>query len=115
MTITDRIEHGKPYLKGFIFGLIAAPVIAFSAGWISTTGARAEAVENARIETWAGICSDSAARSWAQQSTEPGSLKGWESRDKRLELVTAAMAGIQVPEPLLKKVAAGCDRTLAAA
>ena len=115
MTITDRIEHGKPYLKGFILGLIAAPVIAFSAGWVSTTGARAEAVENARVETWAGICSASAEKSWAAQSTAPVSLKGWESREKRQELVAAALAGIQVPEPLLKKFAAGCDRTLAAA
>src|SRR5687767_3601926 len=115
MTIAERVEHGKPYLTGFIIGLIAAPVIAFSAGWVSTTGARAEAVENARIDTWAGICSAAAARSWAAESTEPVSLKGWESREKRQELVAAALGGIDVPEPLLKKVAAGCDRTLAAA
>ena len=114
MTISERIEHGKPYLTGFIFGLIAAPVIAFSAGWVSTTGARAEAVENARVETWAGVCSSSAARSWAEQSIQPASLKGWESREKRQELVAAALAGIQVPEPLVRKVAAGCERTLAA-
>ena len=55
MTFSQRVDSGKPYLTGFILGLIAAPIIAFSAGWVSTSGARAEAVENARGETLTGI------------------------------------------------------------
>jgi len=113
MTFSQRIEHGKPYLMGLILGLIAAPIIAFSAGWVSTTGARTAAVETARVETLAGICSSAAQVSWAAQNMGMAALKGWDNRAKRGELVTATMEGMQVPEPLSKKVSAGCDKTLA--
>jgi hypothetical protein len=113
MTFNQRLETGKPYITGFILGLIAAPIIAFSAGWVSTTGARATAVENARIETLAGFCSATAGRIAAAQSTDLTTLKGYDNRVKRDELVAAAMADIQVPEELLTKVTNGCNRTLA--
>jgi len=113
MTFNQRLETGKPYITGFILGLIAAPIIAFSAGWVSTTGARATAVENARIETLAGFCSATAGRMAAAQSTDLTTLKGYDNRAKRDELVAAAMADIQVPEELLTKVTNGCNRTLA--
>jgi len=113
MTFNQRMETGKPYITGFVLGLIAAPIIAFSAGWVSTTGARASAVENARVETLAGFCSTTAGRMAAAQSTDLATLKGYDNRAKREELVTAAMADIQVPEELLTKVTNGCNRTLA--
>ena len=113
MTLNQRIEAGKPYLTGFVLGLIAAPIIAFSAGWVSTSGARAEAVENARIETLVGFCSNAAERDAAAASTDLATVKGYDNRAKREEMVAAAMAGMQVPEELLKKVANGCNRTLA--
>lgn len=115
MTFSQRFEHGKPYFTGFVVGLIAAPIIAFSAGWVSTTGARTAAVETARVETLAGICSSTAQVSWAAQSMDAAALKGWDNRTKRGELVATTMAGIQVPEPLAKKVSAGCDKLLASA
>jgi len=113
MTFNQRMEAGKPYLTGFVLGLIAAPIVAFSAGWVSTTGARAEAVENARVETLASICSSTAGRMAAAQSTDLATIKGYENRAKREELVAAAMADIQVPEEISKKVSSGCNRTLA--
>lgn len=113
MTLSDRTEKAKPYITGFVLGLIAAPIIAFSAGWVSTTGARAEAVENARIETLAGVCSEAAQKSIAAQSMDPTALKGRDNRAKREEVVASAMAGMQVPEPLVRKVTSGCDKTLA--
>ena len=113
MTFSQRIETGKPYITGFILGLIAAPIIAFSAGWVSTTGARVSAVENARVETLASICSASAERIATAASTDLAGLKGYDNRVKREELVAAAMADIDVPEDLLTKVRNGCNRTLA--
>jgi len=113
MTFDQRLATGKPYITGFILGLIAAPIIAFSAGWVSTSGARAEAVENARIETLASFCSATAERMAAAQSTDLATLKGYDNRVKREELVTAAMADIQVPDELVTKVTNGCNRTLA--
>jgi hypothetical protein len=113
MTFSERVDSGKPYLTGFILGLIAAPIIAFSAGWVSTTGARAEAVENARVETLAGFCSATAGRIAASQSTDLATIKGYDNRVKREELVAAAMVDIQVPDGLTDKVSRGCNRTLA--
>jgi hypothetical protein len=113
MTFDERVKSGKPYLTGFILGLIAAPIIAFSAGWVSTSGARATAVENARIETLADLCSGTAGRLAAAQNTDITAVKGYDNRVKREELVAAAMAEIQMPEDLVKAVANSCNRTLA--
>jgi hypothetical protein len=113
MTINERIQTGKPYIWGFVAGLIAAPIIAFSAGWVSTTGARAEAVELAKVETLAGICTSQAQKSWAEQNMDLATLKGWDNRVKREELVATSMSSIAVPEPLLKKVTNGCNKSLA--
>jgi hypothetical protein len=112
MTFSQRVEKGKPYITGFIAGLVAAPIVAFSAGWVSTSGARAEAVENARIDTLAAVCSHEAQKSWALKSMDPAALKGWDNRVAREELVANTMSGIQVPEPIVTKVTASCNRTL---
>ena len=112
MTLAQRIEIGKPYLTGFVLGLIAAPIIAFSAGWVSTSGARAEAVEKARIDTLASFCSGAVEKSLVVQNMDAAALKGYDNRAKREELVAAAMADIAVPDDLVKKVSAGCNRTL---
>jgi hypothetical protein len=113
MSFDQRIQAAKPYITGFVIGIVAAPIIAFSAGWVSTTSARTEAVENARVETLAGFCSAAAGRIAAAQSTDLTTLKGYDNRVKRQELVEAAMADFDVPELLVTKVASGCNRTLA--
>ncbi len=113
MTFDQRATAAKPYVVGFVVGVIAAPIIAFSAGWVSTSGARTEAVENARVETLAGICSSNAMRIAAAQSTDLTMLKGYQNREKRDELVASALADVQVPEELTRKVSNVCNRTLA--
>ena len=112
MTFDQRWTTAKPYVTGFVLGLIAAPIIAFSAGWVSTTSARTTAVEDARVETLAGICSSSVGKLAASGNTDLATLKGYDNRDKREAIVATAMADIQVPEDLAKKIAAGCSRTL---
>ena len=113
MTFHERVKNGKPYLTGFILGLIAAPIIAFSAGWVSTSGARATAVENARIQTLADLCTGAAGRLAAAENTDITAVKGYDNRLRREELVTAAIAEIQMPEDLVTKVTSSCNRTLA--
>src|SRR5688572_15503668 len=113
MTFNQRIEASKPYLTGMVIGLVAAPVIAFSAGWVSTSGARADAVETARIDTLASVCSEAAQKSWVSQSMNLAALKGYENRAQREELVTATLAGIHVPEELITQVSSRCGNTLA--
>lgn len=113
MTINERMEASKPYISGFIIGIIAAPIVAFSAGWISTTDAREKAVENARVETLASFCSANATRLAAIQNLDLATLKGYTNRAKRGELVKATMAEITVPEALATKVTSACERSLA--
>ncbi|WP_439618854.1 hypothetical protein [Shinella sp.] len=112
MSFSQTIEKAKPYLTGFVLGLIAAPIIAFNAGWVSTSSAKAQAVETARVETLAGICSATAGRIATAASTDLATIKGYENRAKRDELVAAAMVDIQVPAELLGKVTSDCGRTL---
>ena len=112
MTFDQRWTAAKPYVTGFVIGLIAAPMIAFSAGWVSTTGARVTAVEEARVETLAGICSTSVGKLAMIGNTDLATLKGYENRDKREAMVTTAMADIQAPADLAKKIANSCSRTL---
>jgi hypothetical protein len=113
MTFGQRVESGKPYLTGFVIGIIAAPILAFSAGWVSTSGARATAVEDARVETLAGVCSANAGRLAAAQSADLAAFKGYDNREKREELVASAMVNIAMPEELVRRVTNGCSRTLA--
>ncbi len=113
MKFDQRVAAAKPYITGIVIGLIAAPIIAFSAGWVSTSGARAEAVENARVETLAGICTANAERMAAAQNTDLASLKGYQNREARDALVTAALANVVVPDDISGKVANSCNRTLA--
>jgi len=113
MTFDERKRVAKPYITGFVLGLIAAPAIAFSAGWVSTSGARADAVETARVDTLAGICSASAGRIATAGGADLTTFKGYDNRVKRDELVSAAMVDLPVPDDIAKKVASGCNRTLA--
>lgn len=113
MSFNQRMETAKPYLIGFVFGIIAAPIIAFGAGWVSTSGARAEAVEDARIETLTGVCSHKAEQIAAAQDIDPTTLKGFANRDNRTELVASAMADMSVPEAFASRIKSSCNRALA--
>jgi hypothetical protein len=113
MTFEQRAAAAKPYIVGFVIGVIAAPIVAFSAGWVATSSARDTAVENARVETLASLCSANAQRIAASQSTDLTTLKGYQNREQRDALVAAALADFQVPEDLTKQVTRACDRTLA--
>ena len=113
MTYNESVARGKPYLAGFAVGLLAAPIIAFGAGWVTTSGASAEAVEKARIDTLAGVCSDTVHKSFTAQSMDLAALKGWGNRAARDELVAETMASIEVPDLLAAQISAGCSKTLA--
>lgn len=110
MTFDERVAIAKPYITGFVAGVVAAPIIAFSAGWVSTSSARDTAVENARITTLADVCAANVTRSIAAQNTDAASLKGYDNRDRRDAVVASAMGEIQPPEALTKKATSDCSR-----
>lgn len=113
MNMNDRIEAAKPYITGFIVGIIAAPIVAFSAGWVSTTSSRDMAVENARVEIFTNLCSARAGEAAAAGMIDLATLRGFSNRVRREELVTSVMADMQVPDSLVARVTTGCGRTFA--
>ncbi|MDK1385243.1 hypothetical protein QN224_07470 [Sinorhizobium sp. 8-89] len=50
MTFDQILERAKPYAIGFVVGAFAAPIIAFNAGWVTTTSASTLAAETAWID-----------------------------------------------------------------
>ncbi|MNT46748.1 hypothetical protein D3C72_1834150 [compost metagenome] len=112
MSGDQNIQRAKPYLWGFVLGLIAAPVVAFSAGWVTTTGASSLAIEAARVDTLAAVCMTNAGRMATASNTDLATIKGFDNRAKRDEFVAAALADVQVPDNLVGKVASSCSRTL---
>lgn len=112
MTLDQILERTKPYAIGLVVGLIAAPIIGFNAGWITTTTASTQAAETARVDALAGICSTAAGRMAAASSTDLAALKGYDNRAKRDELVAAILADIQVPADVLGKVSTSCGHSL---
>jgi hypothetical protein len=77
----ERWEKIKAHAVGAIGGIILAPVVAFSADWVVTTGTMSENMETARIEQLATVCAIRAKQSWNQES--PPDLYGWDKRDAR--------------------------------
>ncbi|WP_425989397.1 hypothetical protein [Ensifer sp. R-19] len=112
MTLDQILERTTPYAIGLVVGLIAAPIIGFNAGWITTTTARTQASDEARVAALAGICSSAAGRMATASSTDLAALKGYDNRAKRDELVATIMTDIQVPADILGKVSTSCRRSL---
>ncbi|MQX45215.1 hypothetical protein GHK30_01040 [Sinorhizobium medicae] len=112
MNFEQIVERSKPYAIGLVVGLIAAPIVGFNAGWITTTTASQKAVETARVDALTGICSSAAGRMATASSTDLAALKGYDNRAKRDELVAVIMADFQVPEDILDKISTNCSRSL---
>lgn len=83
----ERWEKIKAYAVGAVAGVILAPVVAFSADWVVTTGTMNENMETAKIEQLATVCAMKAEQSWKDQASPPD-LYGWDKREAREKLAT---------------------------
>jgi ABC-type uncharacterized transport system permease subunit len=102
-----------PAVWGIAGGVVGGAIVAFSFGWVTTMSNANTMVQDANIATLASFCSATAGRIAAAESTDLTTLKGYDNRVKREELVKAAMADMEVPEVLKTKVTSSCNRTLA--
>lgn len=64
------------------------------------------------MDALSGICSSAAGRMATANSTDLATLKGYDNRAKRDELVAAIMADIKIPADVLGKVSTSCSRSL---
>lgn len=78
----SKFEQVKPYITGIVIGLVAAPVIAFSFGWIVTTNSMETSVQEAKLQVLAAACAD---RATAYRTAEniTTDISGWQERDAR--------------------------------
>lgn len=87
----NKFEQIKPYITGIVIGLIAAPVIAFSFGWIVTTSSMETSVHEAKLQVLAAACANEAtAYRTAENITTD--ISGWQERDAR-EQIAARFVG----------------------
>jgi hypothetical protein len=85
-------EMIKPFAWGLVTGGTAIAIVAFSAGWVVTTGARDQQVQAAMVDGQASICA-SLVQSHRVSSGDVTDLSGWGARDARKALaVTFAVA-----------------------
>jgi hypothetical protein len=112
MTAKERFEAAKPYIKGVVGGLVLAPIIAFSFGWVVTTGTMNEAVASAKIEQLAAVCANAATAHWTSENKEMAALEGWEHRDDRENLAKQFAVGLPGNEAIQDDVIDECGDLL---
>ena len=109
----ERWQTAKPYLWGFVVGLIAAPIFGFWHGDVVTAGTRDRDVQAARIDAQAAICEQLARAYWVETGDTTG-LTGYTGRDARNELA-ARFAVMPGQDEADRAVQRACADKLAAA
>ena len=109
MSTINRGDKIKAYLTGGILGAVAMAILGFSMGWVVSAGSRDAAVANARIETYAAICEDSALANWTAQGGTLAGLDGYENNDTRRDLATTATEALAVSPDLQREVVNACE------
>lgn len=102
-----RGEQIKPLLLGLVGGIILAPIVAFSADLVVTTGAMNAEVKNTRTELLATVCALEAKEDW-QVMANPPELSGWHNRDARSELAKQSAFVLPGKESAESKVIDEC-------
>lgn len=109
MSNMSRGEKIKAHLTGGIIGAIAIAILGFSLGWVVSAGSSESAVAQARIETYATVCENSAVANWKAQGGTLADLEGYENNDTRRELATSATEALPVSETIQREVINACE------
>lgn len=112
MAIKDRMQNAKPFVWGFISGIVFALVVGFATGWVVTSGAKERAVETATIERLATVCATQAKEHWLAQGEELVGLHGWDNREQRETLANEFTAPLRVEDAFQRDVLRECARML---
>ena len=112
MELGEKIQAAKPYIKGFVAGLVVAPIVAFSFSLVVTTGTMNAAVTDARVEQLAALCANEATAYWTAQNNEMAALNGWKNRDARQNLAKQFATQLPEVEPIRNAVVDRCGKLL---
>ena len=100
---STNVQWIKPFLVGLVGGIILAPIVAFSADWLVTTGT----MNSTKIDLLATVCALEAKEDW-QVMANPPELSGWDNRDARTELAKQSAFVVPGKESAESKVIGEC-------
>ncbi len=106
------MEKAKPFVLGFVSGVIVAAVVGFGTGWVVTAGAKEQAIRAAKIHRLAAICAAQATDHWQAQGEDPAALRGWDNREQREKLAERFTAALRVEGPMRRDIIDECSRVL---
>ena len=104
-------EMIKPFSWGFVAGGIALTIVAFSAGWVVTSGANNHQVRAAWVDGQATICS-SLAQAHRKTTGDVSDISGYQARDARDGLAKAYAIVLPGQETADPSVISSCSDML---
>jgi hypothetical protein len=111
MLFSDRMAAVKPYAIGTGLGAVAALMIGFSADLMVTTGTAQAQADRARIDAFAQVCEQQAARHWTAEGKDLADLDGWRN-DQRENLAKRFTAGLSTEARLDGDIQDQCESLL---
>ncbi|MEX2296413.1 MAG: hypothetical protein WD715_03285 [Dongiaceae bacterium] len=104
-------EKLKPFIGGVVAGGVALAIVAFSAGWIVTSGSNARQVQTAWVDGQASICA-SLAQTHRDATGDVADLSGYQAREAREELAKAYAVVLRGEEVANAGVVTACSDLL---
>lgn len=112
MSIKDWWAKYKPSFIGFGIGLVVAPILMFSSGWVVSSSDVSKAANEATIEAWSTVCINRSTERANETNRPLSDLSGWDNREARQTFVNAIVADMGIPETIRASVTNGCSRSL---
>ena len=104
-TTRDKVKH---FSWGLVTGAAALGIVAFSAGWVVSTGAMDEEVRLARIDAQ-GLACAALASAHRASTGDVADLTGFDARDAREELAKAFTVVLRGEETASADVIRACS------
>lgn len=101
----------KPFLGGIVVGGAALAIVAFSAGWVVTSGNSDQRAQTAWIDGQAGICA-SLVQAHRKATGDTADLTGYQAQDARMELAKTFAVAQPGQEAVDADVIRGCSDVL---
>lgn len=110
MSLSERLQHLKPYATGAAVGIVTAAIVGFSADWIVMKGTMDQEVRAAKVAVLAQVCQETAGAHWKEQGNQTAALEGW--RNEERTKLAEQFAPTFISNDYRGAVVESCDRLL---